>query len=144
VGGERRKQLNAKLCAPGGYPGALITQDGSVFANAGQCTSYTAKGAQLVGVNASAQPIGSILNFQYFRETCTGFGLKPVGAGCGVAFAGGPAVVFPPLPPATDDTISISGVYSCSSSNEVVYLFVQADTAQGTPFERRFPAPSGC
>src|SRR5262249_9862232 len=45
---------NAKLCGPGGYPGALLAQDGSVFKNAGKCSSYAAKGGQIVGVNAAA------------------------------------------------------------------------------------------
>ena len=33
---EGGNSANAKLCQPGGYPGALLAQDGSAFKNVGE------------------------------------------------------------------------------------------------------------
>jgi hypothetical protein len=140
---RRERQANAKLCSTGGFAGVLLAQDGSTFKNGGKCSSYAAKGGQLVGLDASAEPTGS----GFINETCTGFGLKPTAFfafdGCGAVYTSG-TVVIQLGTVAADGTMSISDVATCHSDDEVAYLVLQAQTAEGALVRRTFPAPSGC
>jgi hypothetical protein len=132
---------NAALCEPGGFAGELFAQDGSSFKNAGKCTSYAAKGGQLVGLDVVAEPaVGGQIN-----ETCTGFGLEPGSlAACGAEY--GPSKFFANLPTvATDGTLSFSGPVGCEAEGvKVTSVSVGAFTAEGGIAGFSRPPPSGC
>jgi hypothetical protein len=140
-----RQHANAaKLCRKGGFAGVLLAQDGSAFKNGGKCRRYAAQGGQLVGLDATTEPAGS----GFINETCTGFGLKPNPFfssfdSCSAVYRSNTVVVQLGTV-AADGTMFISGVISCRSGDEVAYLVVQAQTAEGTLVRRTFPAPSGC
>jgi hypothetical protein len=131
---------NAALCET--YPGVLLAQDGSAFKNEGECTSYGAQGGQIVGVDA----VSALLTPNIFSTTYSGFGLKPGTkvltcdkySPSGETFCSAPVV-------AADGTLSEERLFNCAfRGSRVAFLFVQATTASGTFFERRFPPPSGC
>jgi hypothetical protein len=135
---------NAKLCEPGGYPGALLAQDGSAFKTEGACTSYAAKGGQIAGVNATSGAVASGV----FPASWSGFGLKPETEvfAC-LRYSSGTTlcVTHPELPKVAADgtfSASIGAEAPCEfAGSKVVNLFVQATTASGTFFERDFPVP---
>lgn len=139
---------NAKLCQAGGYPGALLAQDGSAFKNEGKCTSYAARGGTIAGVDAFAEPaVGG-----EFTASFSGFGLKPgrhKGLACLVY--GGPSgeglcIVEPEPEVASDGTFSAvePGALCTSIGKKISSLRVEAETAAGAFFIREFPPPSGC
>jgi hypothetical protein len=134
---------NAKLCEAGGYPGVLFNQNGEAFKNEGQCTKAGAKG-ELVGVEAVAGPVVA----GKFTETCSGFGLKPGSKGfeCGAKY--GASNFVSAFSVAADGTASASSERPCSfgkpTPEPISALFVHATTAEGTVFERTFPAPGDC
>jgi hypothetical protein len=131
---------NAKLCHE--YPGALLAQDGSAFKNAGQCTTYGSEGGQIAGVNAVTTPVVGT----EFGATFSGFGLKPgtEAIGCGRYSPSGVSACVAEIVHA-DGTFAAGEPLACDrEGSNVAFLFVQATTAGGTFFERRFPPPSGC
>lgn len=137
---------NAKLCAPGGYPGALFAQDGSAFTNTGACVNYAAKGGQLGGVDAVAEPpVGGS-----FTEVCTGFGLEPSTTTvtreyrCGAEYSNGDFTgQYEPV--AADGTWSVSTNLPCAFvGGTVVSIRVLVVDLDGSTVEREFPPPGGC
>jgi hypothetical protein len=134
---------NAKLCEEGGYPGALLAQDGGAFKNAGQCTSYGAQGGQIAGVDVATEAFATSPLFDWFFS---GFGLKP----------GTEAVFCTKYSPSgaqecverfvnTDGTFAEEGGSLCTlQGSKVAFLVVEATSAAGSAFTREFPAPSGC
>jgi hypothetical protein len=134
---------NAALCAPGGYAGALLAQDGSAFTNEGKCTSYAAKGGQLVGVNAVGEPpVGGS-----FNEVCSGFGLAGPNALCGAQYIGTNTTIVKLVggPVEASGTWSFSISFPCVEQGiKVTGLLVEGNTAEGALVERGFPPPSGC
>lgn len=134
------------LCARGAYPGVLFAEDGSAFKNRGACAKYVAKGGELGGVDAVAEPPveGS------FEESCSGFGLQPSTPTvtreyqCGAVYAnGGFTGQFEPV--AEDGTWSASTNAPCTLGGaSVVSLRVLVHSVDGTTVEREFPPPSGC
>jgi hypothetical protein len=133
----------SRLCAPGAYPGVLFAQDGSAFTSPRACKRYVAKGGQLVGVNAVAEPtVGG-----RFKEVCSGFGLKPGSlANCGARWEGGCCTFASgggPVEPNGTWSGNLSSTCTVESS-KMILLFVDGSTAEGIGFERDFPPPSGC
>jgi hypothetical protein len=131
---------NAKLCHE--YPGALFARDGGAFRNGGKCTSYAARGGQLGGVDAVAEPpLGGS-----FEETCTGFGLEPNSGElpCGARYSNGDSTgQFGPV--AVDGTWSVSTNPPCTLvGGKVVSLQVLVFDLEGSSVELEFPPPSGC
>jgi hypothetical protein len=133
------------LCARGAYPGALFAQDGSAFKSARACAKYVAKGGQLGGVDAVAEPPVS----GSFNETCTGFGLAPSTTvtreyRCGATYSNGDFTgQYGPV--AADGTWSVSTNPPCMlAGGTVVSLQVVALDLEGSTIEREFPPPSGC
>jgi hypothetical protein len=139
------KEKGNGLCARGAYPGALFAQDGSAFKNTRACAKYVAKGGQLGGVDAVAEPPvrGS------FKETCTGFGLAPSTTvaqeyRCGATYSNGDFTgQYGPV--GADGTWSVSTNPPCTlAGGTVVSLQVVALDLEGSTVEREFPPPSGC
>jgi len=137
---------DAKLCRPGGYPGALFAQDGSAFRNSKACVRYVHKGGQLGGVDAAAEPPveGS------FMETCTGFGLQPstttltLESRCGATYSNGDGT-GQYGPQEANGTWAVSTSTPCTlGGGQVVSLLVLASDLEGSLVEREFPPPSGC
>jgi hypothetical protein len=134
---------NAKLCEAGGYPGALLAQDGSAFKNEGKCTSYAAKGGQIAGVNGvSLGATGGV-----WTATFSGFGLKPgsttfAGYRYEASFIsnGGFAEVN------SEGTFTESISEGCEKpfGTATGPMVIEATTAAGTVFIREFARPSGC
>jgi hypothetical protein len=137
---------NPALCLKGrlGYPGVLLTQEGTAFKNFVHCLVYAGAGGQLVGVDAVAEPAsGGFLNASY-----SGFGLKPnsrmflgaryqpsgVSEGNGFVQVGG------------NGEFSVSLTLTCEYPpfGTVGALDLEAETAAGTVFLREFPGPTGC
>jgi hypothetical protein len=135
---------NAKLCQPGGYPGVLLNQLAETFKNEGACTKYAAKGGQIVGVNAVAEPPSG----GRFNATYSGFGLKPgtfASACVSYPTLGSDCIPFPEVE--SDGTFSAGpeGEFPCNfEGSKPAFLLVQAETAVGVLFTRDFPPPSGC
>jgi hypothetical protein len=131
---------NAALCEEGGYPGALLAQDGSAFKNAGQCTSYGAQGGQIAGLNIVAGPVSVPIG--EFIATYSGFGLKPNSpVFIGERFPSGVLVGYV-LP----EVVGSNGEFSESRAANcgIVALVVGATTAAGSEVLREFPPSSGC
>jgi hypothetical protein len=134
---------NAALCEEGGYPGVLLAQDGTAFKNTGECASYGAQGGQVAGVNAAAEPsVGGTIQVSF-----SGFGLKPGTEVSDCAKYTSASVNGCPrrLPTvAADGKFAEELGFDCEfEGSTLTFLSVQATTASGTLFERRFP-PSGC
>ena len=135
---------SAKLCEPGGYPGALFNQQAEAFKNAGACTKYAAKGGQLAGVNSFPEPPSG----SSFNATYSGFGLKPgtLASAC-VSYPGVGSDCMPFPEVEADGTFAAGpeGEFPCNIEGpKPAFLFVQAETAAGVLFTREFPPPSGC
>jgi hypothetical protein len=134
------------LCAPGAYPGVLFAHNGSAFKNARACAKYVAKGGQLGGVDAVAEPpVGGS-----FNERCSGFGLEPSTATvtqeyrCGAMYSNG---IFTGQygPSSTSGTWSVSTSLPCTENGgRVVSIQVLVVDLDGSTVEREFPPPSGC
>ena len=129
---------NDSLCH--NYPGVLLAQDGSAFTNAGKCTAYGARGGQIAGVNAVAEPLSGGL-----RVTWTGFGMEPGS----VAF-GGTRYQPSGVSVGNFDIVDSDGTFVVVRANPCVSSFgtvgslaVQATTAAGTEFVRDVPLPPG-
>jgi hypothetical protein len=140
-----RNSTNAALCEAGGYPGVLLAQDGSAFKNAGACTKYAAKGGQLAGVDAVAQPASA----GEFSASYSGFGLEPgsiVFVGARYQPSGISAGLFEGV--AGNGTFSVTEQFTCEEpggpGNKVGTVDLEAITAAGTVFIREFAPPSGC
>jgi hypothetical protein len=133
---------NAALCEPGGYAGVLFNQQGEGFKNAGACTKYAAKGGEIAGVDAVAEPaVGGS-----FKATCSGFGLLRNGiATLCFAFYGSAGGEEVKGTNAADGTVSVSATFPCTfEGTKVTSLAVESATAQFAEVFRTFPPPSGC
>jgi hypothetical protein len=140
---------NAKLCGPGGYPGALLAQDGSAFKNAGKCTSYAAKGGQIAGVNAVPGPVIEGESIPFLLANYSGFGLKPgssVFLGFSYQLEG--TIGF-------SETVAGNGTFSLENVSVLCLdpelghallsaLVIEGETAAGAAFIREFSTPPFC
>ncbi len=137
---------NAALCEAGGYAGVLLAQDGSAFKNEGKCTSYAAKGGQLVGLDV----VAGAASGGFFPVTCSGFGVPvPPGAfgECQALYTGGSGesiiVSFP-----IASTFSVSSALPCElSGSHLVSLGLSVVDKTGAKVlfnAGGFPLPSGC
>jgi hypothetical protein len=128
------------------YPGTLFTREGSAFKNTRACVEYARKGGQLVGIDAVAEPPveGS------FKETCTGFGLRPSTAALGFSLDCGAAynrdfTLDTIGEVAADGTALVSTVMPCTFlRGNVGSLFAGGIASDFTEVRAEFPRPSGC
>jgi hypothetical protein len=134
----------AELCHS--YPGTLFTREGSAFKNTRACVEYARQGGQLVGIDAVAEPPveGS------FKETCTGFGLRPSTATltfsleCGAEYNRDFSLVASGEV-AADGTALVSTVMPCKFlSGNVGSLFAGGIASDFTGIRAEFRRPSGC
>jgi hypothetical protein len=134
----------AELCHS--YPGTLFTREGSAFKNTRACVEYARKGGQLVGIDAVAEPPveGS------FKETCTGFGLRPSTASltfeleCGAEYNRDFSLVALGEV-AADGTALVSTVMPCTFLRGNVGSLIAGGIASDfTGIQAEFRRPSGC
>jgi hypothetical protein len=132
---------NAKLCEAGGYPGVLFNQQGETFKNEGACTKYAAKGGQLIGLDAVAEP--AVLGVSLV--ICSGFGLEPGSPlfTCSIkreAGASNPSATVGP-----DGTVSITVGVACTVEVGGKVTGIEPVAAvPGAQLKALFPPPSGC
>jgi hypothetical protein len=134
----------AELCHS--YPGTLFTREGSALKNTRACVEYVGKGGQLVGIDAVAEPPveGS------FKETCTGFGLRPSTAALGFSLECGAEynrdfslVTIGEV--AADGTALVSTIMPCTFlSGNVISLIAGGIASDFTGVQAEFRRSSGC
>lgn len=130
----------AHSCQQGGYA-SLFAQDGSTFANAGECTSYAAKGGELAGLSLTADRASN----GRFSFTFSGFGLEPgtLAYVC-TDYAGFGAYCYW-APAGSGGTVAYGGSLPCTAGQHPAqYNYLVATTAAGATLYEQLPLAPGC